>query len=301
MLSFKKIINELPNNAEIRLLNNEELAVLKMTLLACYKDVNEVCKRYNLKLLVGGGTALGTIRHRGYIPWDDDFDLLMYREDYEIFKKVFNRELGEKYILNAPNYEGRAENRFPKILIKGTKFVELGEDKNNDNNKIKVDLFILENIPENIPLRLFRGMYCTILMAIAGSVDIYEKRHGALKTFMSQTKMGAFYYNVRLIIGSIFSFKACFEWLNMVDSVCHYHKKSEYLGIPTGRKHYFGEIFKRNVFFPVASGDFEGLEVSLPHNWDKYLVNLYGDYMVMPPPEKREKHYITEISFSGDL
>lgn len=296
-MSYKNVINSMKANGNIKLLAERELHQLQMAMLNCYKDVSLVCKKNNIAIMLGGGSALGAVRHKGYIPWDDDFDLLMSREDFEHFKKIFNKELGEKYILNAPNYKESPTNRFPKVLIKGTKFVELGEEYNEETNKIKIDIFILENVPRNKVLQILKGGYCTMLMFIAGQVGTYEARKSSLRCFMSQTLMGRMIFRRRVVIGRFFSFFSYATWCNIIDKSCQYKKQTGLLGIPSGRKHYFGEINEVGTYFPTKKGNFEDLEVNLPGDYDGYLKKLYGNYMEIPPIEKREKHYILNIEF----
>lgn len=294
MKSYKNIVNEIEDNG-IRFLTDDELGNLKKIMFECYQDVAEVCKKHNLSIMLGGGSALGAVRHKGYIPWDDDFDALMPRKDFEKLKRIFEEELNSKYVLTSPNYGNQASNRFPKILINGTKYVELESDPNSDKNKIKIDIFILENVPNNIIARYLKGVWCTFLMYICSRVETFEDKN----SYFSKTEAAAS-MKFRRFIGRLFSFKKASEWRDIVDNACQYKKETRYLGIPTGRKHYFGEILPRSCYLPVSQGIFEGQAVSLPGDYDKYLSNLYGDYMKLPPIEKREKHSIVEIDFSNE-
>ena len=93
----------------------------------------------------------------------------------------------------------------------------------------------------------------------------------------------------------MFSFKKSSFWFNAVDKIANYKKYTGIYGIVTGRKHYFGEIFREDIFFPMKTEIFNNTKVPVFNNTDKYLSNLYGDYMKLPPVEKRERHYIVEL------
>lgn len=298
MKSYKELINSLEGTKKVRALTGNELDLLKRVMFKCYIDVAEVCRKQNITLMLGGGSALGAVRHKGYIPWDDDFDLLMPREDYERFRKIFNHQLGDKYVLHAPNYNGTTLERFPQIMIKGTEYAGIGANLEGNNNQVRLDIFILENVPDNRLLCSIKGFICTILMFIAGRVGTYEGRNTALVSFLSQTKEGRRAYINRKMIGKVFSFWPYVKWCDMIDRACQYKKKTRRLGIPTGRKHYWGEIFERNVFIPVSEGIFNSIPVNLPNDVDAYLKNLYGEYMTLPPEEKREKHYVVRFNIS---
>ena len=76
---------------------------MKQCLLEMYSDILRVCEKYNIRVMLGGGSALGAVRHGGFIPWDDDLDLIMPREDYNKFISVFDKELSDLYEITSPN------------------------------------------------------------------------------------------------------------------------------------------------------------------------------------------------------
>ena len=291
MKSYKEKVNE-KNRADssVRLLTDDELKQLKQTLLDTYLDIQAVCQKHGLTCMLLGGSTLGAIRHKGFIPWDDDLDMGMPRDDYEKLKQIFKTELGEKYVLNGPNYEGIPTNRFSKILVKGTRFVE-GGSAEDERSCIKVDIFIIENVPDNPIIKYVKGLRCTVLMFIGGHVLSYE----GWKRKNKKSKL-----TKRQAIGALFSFRTSKDWFDRLDYAYRCgNKNSGLMTIPAGRKHYFGEMHPREVFLPASEASFEGKKVYLPANPDAYLKKLYGDYMTVPPEEKREHHYIKKISFGS--
>lgn len=272
-------------------LNDGLVKQLQEVLLLMYKDVLAVCEKYKIVPFLIGGSALGAVRHSGFIPWDDDLDIGMTRRDYNKFVKIFERELSDKYILNAPNVSQKPKTRFTKIYKRDTVFRSVADLEGSENG-VFLDIFIIENVPSGCVNRTVRGGICNLLQFISGQVYIYENRNPVLKEMYSRA--GKSNYAIRMIIGKIFSILNSSKWFELVDKTAQFRKTGIY-GIVTGRKHYFGEIFESNVFFPPRYVRFCDIEAPIFNDYDTYLRNLYHNYMELPPEDKRERHYVVEM------
>ncbi len=295
LFSLKSALNSNSNPKEF-VLSDELIHKLHVFLLGMLGDIVKVLEKYHLRYFVGGGSCLGAIRHHGFIPWDDDLDINMPRDDYEQFVSVFESELGDKYELNAPNYSTEVISRFPKILAKNTRYISAEWNTKQQFEKVFIDIFTMENAPNNKIFRFFKGCYVNALEFVAGQVLFY----GSFKhkeSSLIKDKIGNLNYRVRYLIGLIFSFRSYSKWCNLIDKAIRYrNNKSLYVCFPTGRKHYLGEILPRSIFFPLKSVPFESSSVLVPCQFHNYLKNLYGEnYMELPPPEKREKHFVSLI------
>lgn len=295
---FKSMMNELSFHSNIlRELTREESESLKQELFKMFKDVLSICEKHKITIMLGGGSALGCVRHQGFIPWDDDLDLMMPRKDYEIFKTIFQEELGKTYILSAPNYHGKSKARFPKIIKKNTTLKELTDIHSDLPSGIFLDIFIIENVPVNTLRRRIKGLWCNVLMFGSTQAFWYEHRSDELKLYMCQTARGKRAYRMKMAIGRFFSMVPSWKWFDAVDKAVQYNKKTELVCLPTGRKHYFGEIHPKDVFLPISHGIFCNIEAPMPGKPDAYLKKIYGEsYMELPPENKREKHFIVDFS-----
>ena len=275
-------------------LNEDKLKELQLVLTDMMMDILEVCKTNDIDVFLLGGSALGAIRHKGFIPWDDDIDIGMTRRSYQKFIPIFEQTLSGKYILNAPNYSKNSLSRFPKILKKDS-FMDTGLTHDPELCKIFIDIFIADQIPDNGFVRRIKGFRCNCLEFIGGQVAMVEQMNDELKhRYLAGGKVS---FLIRYITGKIFSVKNSSFWYDHIDKAVQYKKGDSLLGLPTGSKHYFGEVFSKDVFLPVSYGEFEDHVVPLPHDPDSYLKNLYGDYNQIPPVEKRQKHFVRALVF----
>ena len=332
-LTPKEILNEyISGDPSAHKISAEDSAHLKRVLLEIALDVQEVCEKHHLHLMLAGGTLLGTIRHHGFIPWDDDLDFCMLRKDYEKLASVFDAELSDKYELRCPNTDHPNNNRFMQILKKGTSYTTVLGDSPVRPNKIYIDIFPMDVAPDSVFFQYLKGYCCNALMTIASAVGAtyYPDQ---IEAFYRKSVKGRFLLAGRDMIGKLFSFRDPVWWFNHVDMAIRApqdrylgevkyrkHKRTsdsliikkikgrkknvrmpKYITSATGRKHYIEEIMPVSEFLPVKKLSFEGHLFDAPRNPDYYLRRMYGDdYMKLPPVEKRESHFIKHIDFGDD-
>ena len=298
MKTFSDLLNDAARKTNIlREMSAAEQKQLKEALLEEYKVIADFCEKHGLVVFLGGGSCLGAVRHKGFIPWDDDLDLNMPRADYD--KLIALIELGEfpdGYEFSYPSKNKDSKNPFLKIYVKNTKNVEIYDVGTSFPKGINIDVFPMENVPSNKLLRYIKAFCFEIVNMIAVSSFYYENKNPQLEEFVNMDEDLNKMYRTRCRLGKMFSWVGHRRLTYWADKIAQYKKDSEYVTYPTGRRHYLGEIMPRSVFLPVSKGIFEGVEVNLPAQPEKYLENLYGKtYMQVPPPEKRERHFVVEF------
>lgn len=274
-----------------------QLSNLKRCLLSIYEDVFRVCDKYGLCLMLTGGSALGAVRHKGFIPWDDDMDLLMPRKDYDKLIEVLPKELGDKYYFSAPQMDQPAHSLFLKIYRKDT-LVSVWPFFKKEG--VHLDIFPLEYTPNSLFLTFLKSCVSFTLRTIAICSKKDELRNKNFEKAMSVNLSSFFYYKICCLIGLVFSFKNQKYWFDLYDKFVSMSKKTKYMAIPTGKHHYKGELFPVDFYLPPMKGEFEGRSVFLPNKCGYLLTNLYGNYMQIPPVDKRECHFYIEFNLGSD-
>ncbi len=300
-ISAHKIMNNIAVSSNMLMeVSGETREELKRTLVGMLQDIHDVCVRHNIEYCLSGGSALGAIRHKGFIPWDDDLDIMMLRNDYERFKSVFEQELGRKYIFEAANYmDVDSKTAFPKIHKRNTNLWEVQDVASPYARGIFVDIFVFENISKYKFIRRIDAVISNFMKGVGTSMIMYRYPNKVMDKYFASTRKTWLYYKMRRLQGFLFSFISHKTWINLYDKFISRHKQpTSEVTTPAGRKKYLGEIIPRKWLSPVKLGRFEGRDFYIPAQADNYLRNLYGDdYMQLPPVEKRERHFVVKLSF----
>lgn len=267
----------------------EQLAKVRELELQILRDFVKVCDENNLTYFGMAGTALGAVRHKGFIPWDDDIDIAIPRKDFEVLAGIFEKEYGDKYYLlnadNNPNYPLPTT----RICIKGTKFIEKYFVNIDCEFGIFLDVFPYDNLADNkfrrfwqVWIAWFYGKLL-ILRSIKTPYLAIGGVGGAILRFM----FAATHYILRgLHISKKWLYRrskhACTKFND---------RETELIGFPCDTSPHYNTIARKQVF-PLKEMQFEDMMLKFPNDTEHVLISNYGpDYMQLPPVEKRKTHF----------
>ncbi|MCH5148198.1 MAG: LicD family protein [Clostridiales bacterium] len=278
---------------------DEELKKIHALLADMLQDLYVVCKKHDIKWLLTGGSALGAVRHQGFIPWDDDVDINMTRDNFNKFAAIFQEELGEKYVLGIPG-DDQFPHPYPKIFKKGTKFKGIHSSDYGETGFF-IDIFILENTHDNRFARFIHGLKCTFYAGVVSAVRTRRFKDDYLRV-TEDNRRARRTVKFRAFIGKFFWYKSLEGWVKSADKCFSKVKKpdSKYVVMPSGIKHFFGELYLRDKMCNTKEAAFENYSFPIPEDCDYYLTVRYGDYMTIPPVEQRRHHAVMELDFGEE-
>lgn len=282
---------------DIVILDEDSLRDYQMQILEITKDVVAFFDSNDIEYSLSGGSILGAIRHKGFIPWDDDVDLNMPRKDYNRMIELFDKELGDKYYLQTPQKNPELGLMVTQIRKRGT-IARRKFDWNSNECGISIDIYIMENLYDNKFSRGIQEFMSMVLSFCLSAVRFYNNRE--IPREIQELEGRQFNYSKsKLIFGSILRAIPLRKWISWCDywySKCK-DEHSKGVVIPTGRKHFSNEMYERSDMCIYKKVPFETEEFNVPINAEGYLKTFYGDYMKIPPKEKREKHVFLELKY----
>lgn len=245
------------------------------------KEVHKICEKHNIKYFLDAGTLLGAVRHKGFIPWDDDLDIGMLREDYRKFLDVAKSELPKHLFLQTFDNDKHYDiYQVPcKIRYNNTLFIQKVIAENpNMHNGIYIDILPYDNLPKSkFVYKVQRTISNNILKSFVRMREMPEKL--TLKNKITH----AFY---KIVVNTLENegreklFNKLIKWNDVNSDYMAY-------GVDTPWDQY---IYKKEDFFEVTKLEFEGEYFYAPKNPDAILTQLYGDYMTLPKEEERQWH-----------
>ena len=250
-------------------------------------EVDRICRKHNIKYFLVSGTLLGAVRHKGFIPWDDDIDICMPRKEYKKFCKIACTEMKKEYFLQNSNTD-YSDRWFAKVRKNNTTCIEKGYEKSPAHQGVWIDIFPLVGV-HNTQQELNKATKLATF-----SKRLLSKRFaafGGLKDLSAEKKILKFVpvCIIRAVAEAVMSI--AFKNNDKYES-CYYLWGDSKIRAR----------FPSDLFDDLCEVEFEGHMFPAPKRWDEYLTMVYGDYMTPPPPEKRNGgcHTISIIDLNKD-
>lgn len=273
-------------------LSAEQLSRLHQAQLHIATRVKQICDDHGIRYFLIAGTLLGAVRHSGFIPWDDDMDFGMPREDYDRFMRYAPEEMGPDLFLQSLQTDRAYGLSFAKVRLNGTKLIEAASAKTSAHNGIFIDIFPFDNMPNKNWQRQLHARFTSALKRTVLLKKGYQPWFASsrLKSFLSQSAVPL----ARLLPASVLVplLDWSMRWFNS--------KPSELMTAIGGSYGYHRESIEKQWLGNLPETPFEGVSFRCPEAAIVYLTDLYGDYMVPPAPEQQNsRHGILGLDFGS--
>ena len=267
---------------------DHKLSKLQQAELKIFKEFVRICEEQKLKYYIWGGSFLGAIRHKGFIPWDDDIDVAMPRSDFEKFLEIAPSLLPEEMYVSTYKKGKDHITLVAQVFNKKKEFV-----LNNATKKVEtgawVDILVMDGAPAPGLKRKFFGiryMYYRMINQFA----LFDEVVNLNKKRPWYEKVAIKFAQVTRIEKLLEPVKIGYRYNNLLKT--NDYDRSEYIATFMGAKK-MGEIMPKKYVGEGRPCQFEDMIVNGPDDFDSYLTHIYGDYMTLPPESDRNRHNVT--------
>ena len=260
-------------------IGNYDLKQIQDVMLQIMIEIDRICRKHNIRYILDGGTMLGAVRHHGFIPWDDDMDIALPREDYDKFVKIANSELPKKFRLECYENTKNYPYNIGKVRAVNTLFKEKFTASLNINHGIYIDIVPMDYV--------LISDYKNRIKCIQHLTAIKYYKLGIFNSYSFYRKLQYvpfFWVSVKTLNKMIDKqLRYCYGKSDKLLEICHYYFKSDY-------------VLDETMFTDVIEVPFEEQMFFIPRDYDSFLKARYGNYMTLPPIEDQvPRHEIVDI------
>lgn len=267
------------------IISDEQLKKLHEVELGALEKFDKVCRENGINYTLAGGTLLGAVRHHGFIPWDDDADILLLRSDYEKLRKLPAKVWGDKYFYQSHQTDPNYMYTYDKLRVNGTYFGEKAlEGTGIKHTGVFLDIFPADAVPEDVRQNVQIFKFKIIRLLFMSKYINLEFRQGfekqvaiILRKLLKGVSLDSLYQETEKII----------QMYNGQGKV----KNRIFDSFNVENEIYYNEYLKE-----VIDIEFEGHQFMISKHYDEILSEIYGDYMKLPPKEEQvNKHEVTGL------
>ncbi|MBY0417983.1 MAG: LicD family protein [Pararheinheimera sp.] len=267
-------------------LGQQDMAVLHAEMLKILLEFDRICKTHQIPYQLAAGTLLGAVRHQGFIPWDDDADVCMLREDYERFLKVAATEIGPDFFLHNNRTDAGVPYHFTKLRLISSKFQMEGCRDLNTPCGAFIDIFPFDYVDTRSIFGMMRFELFNILDLLQISPFIVNNTQAGRKRAAYKKIL----LSIAVLAHKMVGVQRLKLWTNLILDNCRLLKTDQVTCVVSSlwrRKARYARIRSYEQFTTLTSLRFSGYEFPVPANYHQVLTNLYGDYMKLPPPHQQ--------------
>lgn len=246
-------------------------------------EFDRICRKHSIQYFLDSGTALGAVRHGGFIPWDDDIDVGMLRSEYEKFLSVVQTELSDKFVLLSSDSDSSYFKYHVKLVRKNTLFPEGGTD-NSQHHGIYIDIFPFDKVPED---EIKRKKVVRKVLILRSCIRLKRTNNNKGKLILKILYIFLKLVPLRLL--EKYQNKVFIKYNDTTSKfvTCYFYK------MLVGRDLYF----PISVMNPSVEILFEGHSFMIMNGYIDYLKIMYNNYLQLPPKDKRTFHFEGNIIF----